>query len=172
MAVFVHADGDHGGDVLAGTALASLQTMPSTWTYGCSRARGGLRLHSSAALQALSSGLEAVLVETPARPAGFRRRPRCGAWTSRPNASRWRPLDAGPAPFAALDNRSRESHPLELGHSKRDLARRRCEPALVVPDARYAALSSVRSQGAAPASRQASSSSMALMVSSMVFPTD
>ena len=42
-------------------------------------------------------------------------------------------LDAGLAPFVALDDGGGEPHPLELGHLERDLARRRGESALVVP---------------------------------------
>lgn len=44
-------------------------------------------------------------------------------------------LDAGLAPFVALDDGGREAHSLELGHTERGLARRRGEPALVVPGA-------------------------------------
>lgn len=40
-------------------------------------------------------------------------------------------LDAGLAPFVALDDGGGEPHPLELGHLERDLARRRGEAALV-----------------------------------------
>ena len=103
-------------------------------TYGCSRL-SGLDLHSSTALNAFSLRLETVPAETPAPPQGLADvldAPRGHAGQMHLDDGL---LDAGLAPFVALDDGGRETHSFELGHSERDLARRRGEPALAVPGA-------------------------------------
>ena len=134
IAVLVHADGDHDGDVLVGAAPAALQI---------DAVDAGVRVFAGQRTASpFVDRLERLVVEVGDRAGGDARAPEDLADVldaARRHAGQVHLddglLDRRLAPFVALNDRRGEAHALELGHLERDLARRRGEPALVVPGA-------------------------------------
>ena len=134
IAVLVHADGDHDGDVLVGAAPAALQV---------DAVDVDVRVFASQRpAPPLVDRFERLVVEIGDRAGGNARAPQDLADVldaPRRHAGQVHLddglLDRRLAPFVALNDRRGEAHALELGHLERDLARRRGEPALVVPGA-------------------------------------
>ena len=134
VAVLVHADGDHDGDVLVGAAPASLQVDVVDVDV---RVFAGQRLAPPPV-----DRFERLVVEIGDRAGGDARAPQDLADVldaPRRHAGQVHLddglLDRRLAPFVAFDDRRGEAHALELGHLERDLDRRRGESALVVPGA-------------------------------------
>ena len=134
VAVLVHADRHHDRHVLVGAAPASLQVDAVDVDVRVFAGQGPA--------SPLLDRLEGLVVEIGDRAGGDARAPQDLADVL--DAARGHPgqahlddglLDAGLAPFVALDDGGGEAHALELGHLERDLARRRGESALVVPGA-------------------------------------
>ena len=134
VAVLVHADGDHDGDVLVGAAPAALQVDAVDVDVRVFAGQGPA--------PPLLDRLESLVVEVRDRAGGNARAPQDLADVldaPRRHAGQVHLddglLDRRLAPFVALDDRRGEAHALELGHLERDPARRRGEAALVVPGA-------------------------------------
>lgn len=147
-AVLLDADGDHGGDVLAGASPAALQVYPvdvDAWVGALERAVPPL----------LDRG-ERLLVQVGDGRGGDARPPEdLGCVLDPPGRDpgeahlEHRLLDGGLPPAAALDDRRREAWPLELGHADRYLVRARRQAAVVVAGAVSLPRSAVR-RGARP----------------------
>ena len=134
VAVVVHADGHHHGDVLVAPAPGPLEVYPVHVDVGVGALQGPV--------PPLLDRREGLLVQVGDGRRGDARAPEnlthvldAPGGDAREVHLDHRLLDRGlPAPVA-LDDRRGEPHPLELGHADRDLAGRRREPPLVVPGA-------------------------------------
>ena len=134
VAVVVHADGHHRGDVLVAPAPGPLEVYPVHVDVGVGALQGPV--------PPLLDRREGPLVQVGDGRRGDARAPEDLAHVldapggdAREARPGHRLLDRGlPAP-AAPDDRRGGPHPLEPGHADRDLAGRRREPPLVVPGA-------------------------------------